>query len=615
MEEAEDALKRLDPTKVEDVGKFDFYRSQKICCEGILTYIMRNGEKASELAKKETDETRKKELEQIAEDCSWLCKNPPKTFRQAIQLVLFHHNAMFFDTNGSAISFGRFDQYLYPFYKNDIESGAISDEEVQELLDCFWIKIADNNWLLNKSWAQYSAGYMPYQNLCVGGITPEGYDAVNELSYMVLQTCMNVRTHQPSLTVRLNKKNPQKFIRKICKVARLGMGMPGIHNDEIGIKTAMKKNVLPWESRDWIPTGCVEPQVGGKTFQWNEVAQYAFPHTVEFAIHNGRSLILDGPYGLETGPMESYETFEDFYDAVKQQQANLIRHASIANNVLELIHRDEFPCPVISLGYIGTMESGKDILWGGAKYSVGNVVMGIGLADAVDSLAAVKKLVFDEGKISKKDLREALVNNFVGYDNIRNMLINDAPKYGNGIMEVDKYAQELVDLHISELEKYETLHGGCLRGATYSASANVPQGLSVAALPSGRYATQPVADGVSPFRGYDKHGPTTVLESVGVINQEDIDGGSLLNMKLDPSIVADEEGLQRFMSFVNAFLDTNIFQIQFNVVSTEVLLEAQKKPDDYEWLIVRVAGYSAHFVSLNKDSQMDIINRTLNKAL
>lgn len=612
---AEKALETLDYLDVQNIKKADFYKAEIICCEGIETYIRRNAQAALKLAETEKNNLRRQELEQIANDCFWLAEHAPVTFRQAIQLVVFIQNALYFDSNGSAISLGRIDQYLYPFYVKDIEEGILTKEAVQELMDCFWLKIADNNWLLNASWAQYSAGYMPYQNICVGGITKEGKDAVNELSYIVLQACMDVRTHQPSLSVRLNKKNPPEFSRKICEVARLGMGFPGIHNDEVEIKSVLKKGVTMEEARDWTSTGCVEPYVAGKTFQWNEVAQYAFANAVEFAIHNGRSTVLGGDYGLKTGDFSDFETFDDFYDAVKQQMAYILDQAAIADNILEVIHAEQYPFPTLSLFYHGCMEKGKDVLEGGAQYPSGSGVMAIGLADAVDSLTAVKKLVYDEKKIAPEILRAALEHDFEGYEEIRSMLINDVPKYGNGIEEVDRFAGELVDYHIKKCEEHKTYRGGVMFGATYSASANVPQGLSAGALPSGRKATTALSSGISPCNGADIKGLTSVLNSVSAINQEDIDGGTLLNVKLDPSIVAGEEGLLRFMSLLDAFLDSNDAQIQFNVVSTEVLLEAQEKPEDFGWLIVRVAGYSAKFVHLNRDSQNDIINRTLNRAM
>lgn len=612
---AEKVLAELDYLDAGSIKKADFYKAEIICCEGIETYIRRNGEAARKKADAERDPMRKKELEQIAEDCFWLEKNAPVTFRQAIQMVIFTQNALYFDSNGSAISLGRIDQYLYPFYEKDLKAGVVTKEEVQELLDCFWLKIADNNWLLNASWAQFSAGYMPYQNVCVGGITKDGWDAVNDLSYMVLQACMDVRTHQPSLSVRLNKKNPPEFSRKICELARLGMGFPGIHNDDVEIKSVLKKGVTAEEARDWTTTGCVEPYVAGKTFQWNEIAQYAFSNPVEFAIHNGRSIVLDGDYGLKTGDFCDFKSFDEFYDAVKKQMEYIIDQAAIADNVLEVIHAEKFPFPTLSLFYHGCMEKGKDVLEGGALYPTGSGVMAIGLGDAVDSLAAVKKLVFDEKKIAPETLRTALEHDFEGYEDIRSMLIHDAPKYGNGNPEVDHFATELVNYHIKKLEEHQTYRGGHMFGATYSASANVPQGLAVGALPSGRKSTTALSDGISPCRGADVKGITTVLHSVSAINQEDIDGGTLLNIKLDPSVVAGEEGLMRFMALLDAFLDSNDAQIQFNVVSTEVLLEAQEKPEDFDWLIVRVAGYSAKFVHLNRDSQNDIINRTLNKAI
>jgi formate C-acetyltransferase len=428
---------------------------------------------------------------------------------------------------------------------------------------------------------------------------------------MMLQASMDVRLNQPSLAVRLHRNCPEEFLLKVCELSRLGTGFPAIHNDEVGIKALLRKGVTTEEARDWCLVGCVEPNLPGKLHQWSDYGHYNFGSAIEFALFNGEHLLSGRRLGLETGDPNEFETFEEFEAAVMAQLSEELRHIAVQGHVTEALHRELLPCPLASSLMLDCIDNGADLLRGGARYKRGPGTLGIGLSDGANSLAAVKKLVYDEQRLTMDELREALRADFEGYEEVRDLCIA-APKYGNDDDEVDRYVRDFAHLVVTEHEKYATLTGGTMMPSWYPVSSNVPQGMTVAALPSGRKAGKPLADGVSPNQGTDRLGPTAVLRSVGKFQHEDLDGGTLLNVKFEPQVVAGEDGLQRFAAYLRGFLDLPIYHIQFNVVKEETLRCAQAQPDDYRSLLVRVAGYSAFFVELHEDIQNDIISRTAN---
>jgi len=609
--DAEGRLQSLDPADPENLDKINFLKAVILCCEGIATLGRRHAEKAREMAGKQADPRRRTELEKIAEICDWVPANPPRTFHEALQTVWFTQMALFFELSAPSYSLGRFDQCLYPYYARDVKEGNLTREQAQELLECLWIKLSEQCWCLSNNAAYYfSGGSNSFQNLTIGGVTENGKDATNELSYMCIQATMDVRLCQPSLAVRLHKQCPEEFLTKVCELIRLGTGFPAVHNDEVGIKMLLKKGVKMEEARDWCLVGCVEPNLSGKLHQWSDVGHYNFGSAVEFALFDGLHMMTGKHLGLKTGDPRTFRTFEEFKDAVMKQLAHQIRHIVISSHIIEKAHSELCPTPFESSLVLDCVENGKCLMDGGARYNIGPGTLGIGLADGANSLAAVRKLIYDDKMIGYEDLVKALSSNFDGYEQIRQLCLN-TPKWGNDDDYVDELAVELADFVVKEHEKYRTLHGTYLMPSLYPVSSHVPQGKVVGALPSGRKAGEPLADGISPNHGTDMKGPTAVLKSLSKINHEDIDGATLSNLRLDPSVLAGDEGLKRLATFLRAFLDLGIYHVQFNVVGQDTLRAAQENPEQYRSLLVRVAGYSAYFVELCPEIQDDIIARTV----
>ena len=610
---AEERLAALDTTDPASDDKRYFLEAVVISCEAMGALARRHAEAARAAAASAAPD-RAAELERVAAACDWVAEKPPRTFHEALQLLWFSQLSLMMELNAPSYSPNRMDQYLYPYYAADVRSGELTPGAAQELLECLWIKLAEQCWILNTNCSQYFAGYTAFQNVTVGGVKADGEDATNDVSYMLLQASMDVRLNQPSLAVRLHRNCPEEFLLKVCELSRLGTGFPAIHNDEVGIKALLRKGVTTEEARDWCLVGCVEPNLPGKLHQWSDYGHYNFGSAVEFALFNGEHLLSGRTLGLETGDPNGFATFEEFEAAVMAQLAEQIRHIAIQGHVTEALHRELLPCPLASSLMLDCIDNGADLLRGGARYKRGPGTLGIGLSDGVNSLAAVKKLVYDDNRLTMDELREAIRADFEGYEEIRDLCLG-MPKYGNDDDEVDQYVRHFAHLVVAEHEKYPTLTGGTMMPSWYPVSSNVPQGLTVAALPSGRRAKHPLADGVSPNQGTDRLGPTAVLRSVGKFQHEDLDGGTLLNIKFEPQVVAGDDGLQRFAAYLRGFLDLPIYHVQFNVVEEETLRCAQEHPEDYRSLLVRVAGYSAFFVELHKDIQDDIISRTSNARL
>lgn len=613
--EAEEHLAKLSMTVPDEIPKIEFLKGVIITCEAMDILAKRHAQKATELADMEKNETRKKELLEIAEVCTWVGSNPPRTFREALQLIWFTQVGLFLELSAPSYSPGRFDQYMYPYYKADIDAGRTTKEEAQEVLECTWVKMAEQLWYLSENASKYYAGYTAFQNTGVGGITPDGKDAVNEMSYMVLQASYDVRLCQPSLSVRLNKKNPEEFFKAVAELAAIGTGFPAIHNDEVGIQNLLKKGVTQEEANNWCLVGCVEPNLSGKMHQWSVSTAFNYGSAIEFVMTNGVHRMSGEKLSIETGDFYKMTTFDEFYEAFKKQVAYLIEISSVYSNITEIAQKELCPCPLSSMLLEGCVETATDIMDGGTKYNIGPGTQGIGVADAANSLAAMQKLVFEEKKISKEELQKALDANFEGYERIQQMLINGAPKYGNDDDYSDHFAKEIAEFTVSEHHKYKTLRGDYLMPSLYPVSSNIPQGESVGALPSGRKEGLPLADGCSPTHGTEELGPTAVLKSVGKIDGAEVDGGMLLNIKFDPSAISGEDGLERFVSYIKSFMDLGLYHIQFNVIDRETLEDARANPQDYKTLLVRVSGYSAYFVEISKPLQDDLIGRTAFKAI
>jgi len=454
------------------------------------------------------------------------------------------------------------------------------------------------------------AGYQPFHNANIGGLTREGADATNELSYMCLQATYDVRLNSPSLSIRVHKNSPDKLLMKAAEMIRLGGGMPQIHNDEVGIRMMLACGTSVEDAYDYDVRGCSEAQVQGKMWKYSDGGALNMGACVEWALNDGYSRMLNPKerWGLPTGDPRKFNSYEAVEDAFYKQLSYLEKHACISDMIIEEAHANVCPEPYVSTLLEGPVEKGIDYLKGGCLYNVGPAPQFTGLADATNSLAAIKKLVFDDKTITMGELIDALDNNFEGREDIRLMLLNRGPKYGKDDDYVDDIARRIADFCAEEASKYMSMRGCRFISGMYPVSANTPLGMVVGALPSGRVAGTPLADGISPQQGTDKS-PTEVIKSVTKFDHaRHLDGG-MLNIKFNPSVLADERGLRNFVSLVRTFLDRGGWHIQANVVDAAILKNAQEHPEKYPTLMVRVAGYSAYFNDLCRETQNDIISR------
>ena len=438
---AEERLAALDPADPASDEKGYFLQAVVISCEAMGILARRHAEAARELATTSTPE-RAAELERVAEVCEWIATEPPRTFHEALQLIWFAQMSLMMELNAPSYSPNRMDQYLYPYYEADVLAGDVSHDEAQELLECLWVKLAEQCWILNTNCSQYFAGYTCFQNVTAGGVKGDGEDATNDVSYMMLQASMDVRLNQPSLAVRLHRNCPEEFLLKVCELSRIGTGFPAIHNDEVGIKALLRKGVTTEEARDWCLVGCVEPNLPGKLHQWSDYGHYNFGSAVEFALFNGEHLLSGRKLGLATGDANDFETFEEFEAAVMAQLAEQLRHIAIQGHVTEALHRELLPCALASALMLDCIDNGADLLRGGARYKRGPGTLGIGLSDGANSLAAVKKLVYDEKRLTMDELREALRADFEGYEHVRDLCLA-SPKYGNDDDDADQLRASL----------------------------------------------------------------------------------------------------------------------------------------------------------------------------
>jgi formate C-acetyltransferase len=603
----------LDITRPGDYEKDYYLESLLIVAEGMKTLARRYSEEAERLANNERDPDRKSELLEISRICSKVPAEPAETFNEALQSLYIYQICIFMEQNAASYNLGRMDQYLYPYYKKDIEEGIITEEQVQELLECLWVKFSDSCLFQDKITAEFSAGYPMFQNVCVGGVDSSGRDAVNELSYKMLQATVDVQMYQPSLSVRYSlAKNPNRFLRKIVELIGLGTGFPAFHNDDIGIRMLMNKGIPLKEAYNWNPCGCVETNLEGRLRHYTALADINLGSIIEFTLLNGRNRKYNVEASVKTGDPREFNTFSEYMDSVKKQISYSVQTVVKGSHVIDEICMNR-PCPALSFTFKECVESASDYAWGGAKYNAGNGVILIGVADMINSIAAIKDIVFDNRKATMDELIDAIDNDFEGYDEIHKLCI-DASKYGNDIKSVDDICAELFTYMSDEIEKYSSKFGKMTPGIL-PVSGNTPFGLEVGALPSGRKAWKPLADGISPNGGTDTQGPSAVLKSVANIPHGRFVQGTLLNMMVEPELFSNENGISQMMALLKSVCSLGIYHVQFNVLDKEKLIEAQKNPEKYKGLLVRVAGYTAYFVELGTDVQNDIISRTVQKGI
>ncbi len=596
-----------------DLEKDDFLRALLMVGEGMVIMANRYADLAEQMAAEEADPLRRAELAEIAAICRRVPEQPAATFREALQSLYFYQTCIFMEQNAASYNPGRMDQYLWPYYQADLAAGRLDQEQAQELLDCLWIKFSEPCLFQDAVTAEYAAGYPMFQNVTVGGIDQYGRDAVNDLSYMILQATMEVQLYQPSLSVRYNlAKNPASFLRKVVELMAMGTGFPAFHNDEVGIRMLLNKGVPLSEAWDWNPCGCVETNLEGRLRQYTDLADINLGSVIELALTNGYCRKSGEKISVSSGDPLSFATYEEFKEAVKAQLRHII-HATVAgSHLLDEIGKER-PVPALSFTFKECIEKGLDYSVGGAKYNCGNGVIMIGVADLVNSMAAIRQLVYEDKSVAMADLLAALAADFDGYPEIK-ALCDAAPKYGNDDPRVDDLVGEMFTFIADEVERYQSKFGKMTPGIL-PVSGNTPFGLEVGALPSGRRAWKPLADGVSPNGGTDFGGPTAVLKSVANLPHDRFVQGTLLNMKVEDSLLTTENGIRQMMALLKSMCSLGVYHVQFNVIDQQKLIKAQAHPEQYRGLLVRVAGYTAYFVELGKDVQDEIIARTVQHSL
>ena len=612
-------LNDLDLADLEAIDKRVFYKAVLTVIDGVHTFAERYSKLAKELSDRETDPSRKEELLEISDICSKVPYYPATSFKEAIQSVWFIQLILQIESNGHSLSYGRFDQYMYPYYKKDHDENKITDEEVLELLDCLWIKTLTVNKVRSQSHTLSSAGSPMYQNVTIGGQTTDKKDAVNDLSFLVLRSVAQTRLTQPNLTVRYHKNLNKEFYDECIEVVKLGFGMPAFNNDEVIIPSFMNWGVKEEDAYNYSAIGCVETAVPGKWgYRCTGMSYVNFPRVLLCTMNNGVDVTSGKRFTKGYGYFRDFKTYEELVDAWDKTVREITRYSVIVENAIDKASERDVPDILCSCLTDDCIGRGKTIKEGGAVYDFISGLQ-VGIANMADSLAAIKKLVYEEEKITQEQLWNAIIDNFNSEENqkIQQMLINDAPKYGNDNDYVDRLVVEAYDSYLDEIKKYPNTRfgrgpiGGIRYGGTSSISANVGQGMGTYATPDGRKAWEPLAEGCSPAHNCDKSGPTAVFKTVSKLPTEKITGGVLLNQKMTPTMIATEENKQKLEMLISAFFNRlHGYHVQYNIVSKETLIDAQNHPEKHKDLIVRVAGYSAFFNVLSKKTQDDIIGRT-----
>ena len=663
IEEIQQELDRCNPVDGDYCTKSQFLKAAILSCEAVIRYARRYAQLAEKEAAACTDSARKQELLQIAANCARVPEHGAATFHEACQSFWFVQQLLQLESSGHSISPGRFDQYMYPYYKKDLEAGRLTRESAQELIDCIWVKLNDLNKCRDAASAEGFAGYSLFQNLIVGGQDKEGLDVTNDLSFMCITASKHVFLPQPSLSIRVWNKSPHELLLKAADLTRTGIGLPAYYNDEVIIPSLLSRGLTLEDARDYNIIGCVEPQKAGKTEGWHDAAFYNMCRPLELVFSNGWD--KGEKIGIETGAVEDMATFEEFYDAYKKQMDYNISLLVNADNAIDVAHATRCPLPYLSCMVDDCIKRGKSVQEGGAVYNFTGP-QGFGIANMADSLYAIKKLVFDEKKVTLAEYKRALAMNYgQGFDavsageivteilreirkvNLPEMdrngmavdeaqvagmiaavmnaelpaeekkryeelraMIDEVPKFGNDNEEVDMFARDVAYTYTRPLLNYRNPRGGQFQAGLYPVSANVPLGAQTGATPDGRLAHTPVADGVSPSAGKDVYGPTAAANSVSKLDHGIASNGTLFNQKFHPTALSGEKGLENFVALIRSYFDQKGSHMQFNVVDRETLLDAQAHPEKYAHLVVRVAGYSALFTTLSKSLQDDIIRRT-----
>lgn len=620
-----EAENRLDSLSVFDSNntydKLIFYKAVIIVCDSIVNLARRYAKLAKSLAEKEGNEQRKKELQEIAEICEWVPENPPRTFREAVQSQWFVQlGSRIEQMHGGIIGNGRIDQYLYPYYKKDNEEGLITDDGVLELLECLWLKIAETpRFQPSAPGASIWEANAHYEQTTVGGQTPEGKDAANELSYLILRSKKEFPLNYPDLSVRIHSGAPQKFLMKVAECIKEGTGFPKLFNDEEVIPILLAKGATLEEARNWCPNGCTEPRLLNRNTYFSGTTWFNLGAVLEMALNDGIIKMLGNKrLGIATGDPRKFVNFEDMWNSFLLQLENAVVHALKLGYIIDTIRPQKISAPLLSSLHDLSMKEGKDVNYGklDGAISLGPQVSIVGFGTVIDSLEAIKKLVFEAKAVTIDELLEALNNNFEQKEALRMMCLN-APKYGNGDSEVDQIGLYIENFILGIFDRHTNAYGGKPELLYVPITAHIPLGKIVSATPNGRKSGEPLSEGISPTQGADICGPTVTLSSIASTKNTKYmnRAARLLNIKLSPQAVAGEEGTKKLASMIRTWCDQKHWHIQFNIINRDTLIAARKDPEKYRNLLVRVAGYSAYFVDLSPQLQNEIINRTEHKYI
>ena len=608
--EIQDQIDKLDFLNDKEASKKkEQLNAMSIACDAIIILGERYAKLAREMADKETDETRKAELLQIAENCEVVPANKPQTYWQAIQMYWFIHLGVTTELNPwDAFSPGRLDQHLYPFYKNDTKEGRLDDERALELLQCLWVKF-NNQPAPPKVGVtlKESSTYTDFANINTGGITADGHDGVNEVSYLILDCMDEMKLLQPSSNVQISKKTPQKFLKRACEISRKGWGQPAFYNTEAIIQELLNAGKTLEDARLGGASGCVETGCFGHE-SYNLTGYFNLPKILELTLFNGYDHVSDQQLGLKLGYAEDFKSYEELFEAYKKQIEYFIDIKMRGSNVIENLYAKYMPVPFLSVITNDCIETAKDYNAGGARYNV-SYIQGVGIGTVTDSLASIKYNVFEKERFSMEELMKAIEDNFEGHDRIYNFVTNKTPKYGNDDDYADEIMKTVFNTYKDTVNERPNMKGGQYRINMLPTTCHVYFGEVMLASANGRFAHKPLPDGISPEKGADINGPTAVIKSAAKMDHLST-GGTLLNQKFTPSVVKGEEGLDNMANLVRSYFTMDGHHIQFNVIDRDTLIKAQQNPEDYKDLIVRVAGYSDHFRNLSKALQDEIIDRT-----
>ncbi|MDL2296232.1 formate C-acetyltransferase/glycerol dehydratase family glycyl radical enzyme, partial [Lachnospiraceae bacterium OttesenSCG-928-E19] len=564
---------------------------------------------ARELAEKEADPKRKEELLQIAANCDVVPAHKPETYWQAIQMYWFVHLGVTTELNPwDAYSPGRLDQHLNGFYTQDVNDGILDDEKALELLECLWVKF--NNQPAPPKVGitlKESSTYTDFANINTGGITPSGENGVNNVSYLILDCMEEMQLLQPSSNVQISKKTPNKFLKRACEISRQGWGQPAFYNTEAIVQELLNAGKSLEDARQGGTSGCVETGAFGNE-AYILTGYFNIPKIFELTLNNGFDKVSGKQLGLKLGYAEDFKSYDELFDAFSKQIKHFVDIKVEGSNVIERIYASYMPAPFLSIITNDCISNGKDYNAGGARYNT-KYIQGVGIGTITDSLAAIKYNVFEEKKFTMKELIQAMDDNFEGHESILNLVRNKTPKYGNDDDYADEIMKKVFEMYHKEVTDRKNMNGGFYRINMLPTTCHIYFGEVMEASPNGRLAHKPVSEGISPEKGADTNGPTSVVKSAAKMDHLQT-GGTLLNQKFTPSVVAGDEGLTQMANLVRTYFNMDGHHIQFNVIDRQTLLDAQNNPEDYKDLIVRVAGYSDHFRNLSRELQDEIINRT-----